>query len=156
LRYLCVDLGDKRTGLALGDDVTRLVSPLPTIEVPISIADGAALLEALARAVEEQVGVARAGTKTPSRHAALIFGLPLNMDGTENPRTRIVRAFATRLGGRVGLEVKFQDERLTTVDADWQMARSGLTRGEKKQKRDALAAATILRDFLGGGANAEE
>ena len=156
MRYLCVDLGDKRTGLALGDDVTRLVSPLPTIEVPISIADGAALLEALARAVEEQVGVARAGTKTPSRHAALIFGLPLNMDGTENPRTRIVRAFATRLGGRVGLEVKFQDERLTTVDADWQMARSGLTRGEKKQKRDALAAATILRDFLGGGANAEE
>ena len=155
MRYLCVDLGDKRTGLALGDDVTRLVSPLPTIEVPISIADGAALLEALARAVEEQVGVARAGTKTPSRHATLIFGLPLNMDGTENPRTRIVRAFATRLGGRVGLEVKFQDERLTTVDADWQMARSGLTRGEKKQKRDALAAATILRDFLGGGTNAE-
>jgi putative Holliday junction resolvase len=157
VRYLCVDLGDKRTGLALGDDVTRLVSPLPTIEVPISIADGTALLEALARAVEEQVGVARAGaTKTPSRHAALIFGLPLNMDGTENPRTRIVRAFATRLGGRVGLEVKFQDERLTTVDADWQMARSGLTRGEKKQKRDALAAATILRDFLGGDAKPEE
>ena len=42
----------------------------------------------------------------------------------------------------------FQDERLTSVAADWQMARSGMTHKQKKQHRDALAAAAILSDFL--------
>lgn len=151
MRYLCIDLGDKRTGMAIGDDVTRLVSPLPTIDVPISIADGTALLEALARAVELQVGTAPTSPAARRGHASraeLIFGLPLNMDGTENARTRSARAFATRLGERVGLPVRFQDERLSTADADWQMAGSGLTHDQKKQRRDGLAAATILRDFL--------
>lgn len=149
MRYLAIDLGDKRTGLALGDRVTRLVSPLETIEVPMSIADGSALLHALAKAVEEQIGVTRIvqGAKQPPR-GALVVGLPLNMDGTENPRTRHIRAFAARLGERTGLEVFFQDERLTTEEAHWQMKRTGMTRQQKKERRDALAAANILRDFL--------
>lgn len=136
MRYLCIDLGDKRTGLALGDTVTGLVSPGGVIEVPRSRADGAELLSALAHAAAE------------SGAAALVVGLPMNMDGTEGPRAKIVRAVAAQLGTRTGLPVHFQDERLTTAAADWQMARTGLTRGQKKQRRDALAAAEILRDFL--------
>ena len=42
----------------------------------------------------------------------------------------------------------YQDERLTSAEADWSMARSGMTRGEKKARRDALAAAAILREYL--------
>ncbi len=139
MRYLCIDLGDKRTGLAVGDLETRLVSPLDVVEVPIAQADGVALLEALDRAIEEQLG------RGPGE---LVLGLPFNMDGTEGPRARLVREFAARLAARCGRAVHVQDERLSSAAADWSMARSGMTRGEKKKRRDALAAAAILKDFL--------
>lgn len=142
MRYVAVDLGDKRTGLAVGDTVTGLASPLGVLEVPIAQRGGEALLEALAAAVGEQIGARDAGE--------LVVGLPINMDGTEGQRAKLVRTFAARLGTRTGRAVHFQDERLTSAAADWTMARSGLTRGQKKAKRDALAAATILRDFLEG------
>lgn len=141
MRFLAVDLGDKRTGLALGDDETRLVTPVGVVEVAISVRGGEALLETLARSVKEQLGE----RKSPGE---LVVGLPLNMDGTEGPRARIVREFGARLAAACGRAVHFYDERLTSADAEWSLARSGLTHGRKKQKRDALAAAAILRDFL--------
>ena len=141
MRFICIDLGDKRTGLAVGDSITQIATPLNVVEVPIAERGGEALLETLARAIGDQVS--RASDCT------LIVGLPLNMDGTEGPRAKLVRAFAARLAEQSGREVKFQDERLTSADADWSMAQSGLTRGQKKKKRDALAAAAILRDHFG-------
>lgn len=142
VRYLCIDLGDKRTGLAVGDSQTRIVAPLDVIEVPVSAQGGEALLAAIARAVSEQLGdLARSAGE-------LVVGLPLNMDDTEGPRAKIVRAFAQRIAERTGRTVRFHDERLSTAEADWAMARSGLTRGQKKARRDALAAAAILRDFI--------
>ncbi|MBL0921094.1 MAG: Holliday junction resolvase RuvX [Phycisphaerales bacterium] len=137
MRLLCVDLGDKRTGLAVGDTETRFVSPLDVLEKPMGAgATGEALIDAVAKAAADH----NAG--------ALVVGLPLNMDDSEGPRARLVRAFAARLESRVGKPVHFQDERLTSVDADWTMAQSGLTHGQKKKRRDALAAAAILRDYL--------
>jgi len=59
-----------------------------------------------------------------------------------------VRSFADRLGRRTGRAVRVQDERLTSVEADWRMSGSGMTHKQKKMKRDALAAAAILRDYL--------
>lgn len=113
------------------------------LNVPIAERAGAALLDALAAAIDRQF--------SPHAAAELVFGLPLNMDGTEGPRSRLVREFAARLGARLvpARTIHFQDERLTSADADWQLARSGRTHKEKKERRDALAAATILRDFLG-------
>ncbi len=137
MRYLAVDLGDKRTGLAVGDSVTRIVTALDVVEVPIAENEGGVLLSALARRIEAELG-----------RGTLVFGLPLNMDGTEGPRAAVVRAFAARLGERTGLAVEFQDERLTSAEADWSMARSGMTHRQKKQRRDAIAAAAILRDYL--------
>lgn len=138
MRLMCVDLGDKRTGLAVGDTQTRIASPAGVLEVPVNQRQGEALLGALAAAVAEH------GAKE------LVMGLPINMDGTEGPRAKQARAFGQRLATASGLPVHFQDERLTSSQADWQMARSGLTRGEKKERRDALAAATILGDYLAG------
>lgn len=138
MRYLSLDIGDKRTGLALGDRQTGLVSPLGVVEAPVNADGGEVWLREMAQRVHDQIGV----------RDALVVGLPLNMDDTEGPQAERVRALATRLGGRTGHPVHFQDERLTSADADWQMARSGMTHGEKKQRRDALAAATILRDFF--------
>jgi len=138
VRFLSIDLGDKRTGLAAGDAVTRLASPLDVVELPLTGPDnGQRLLDALARIIADE------------RPDALVLGLPLNMDdGSEGPPAAKVRAYAYRLAQRTGLPVHFQDERLTTADADWSMAQSGLTRAQKKARRDALAAAAILRDFL--------
>jgi putative Holliday junction resolvase len=132
VRYLAVDLGAKRTGLAAGDDVVGLVQPVEVVQVP----RGPALLDALARAVD--------------RHGpdALVVGLPLNMDGTEGGATAEVRTFGAALAGRVKLPVHYHDERLSSFEADQRMARSGRTHREKKELRDALAACAILESWL--------
>lgn len=136
MRWLAVDLGDKRTGLAVGDDETGFVSPAGVIETPIAREEGGALLRDLAAAIDEY---------GPD---GIVVGLPLNMDGTEGPRAAMVRAFGARLHAASGLEVAFHDERLSTEAARWEMAGSGLTRGKKKALKDSLAAAGVLRDFL--------
>ena len=132
-RLLAVDVGGKRTGLAAGDTLTRLAMPVGVLHVP----KGPALMQALVQAVQE--------------HApdAIVVGLPLNMDGTEGGSAKEARSFAAELQTRTGLLVHLQDERLTTFDADQRMARSGRTHGQKKELRDALAAAALLQDFLG-------
>lgn len=140
MRYLGIDLGDKRTGISLGDVQTRLVSPVEVIEIPMHLAGGGPLIEAIVRAYERLIG--------PTAPGALVVGLPLNMDGTEGKQAKVVRSFGARVKARLAREVYFQDERLTSVEADWTMARSELTRNQKKERRDALAAAAILRDFL--------
>lgn len=140
MRYVAIDLGEKRTGIAVGDDVTHLASPVEVVEVSRSAEGGEALLRALTKAIDKAVGVDSGST--------MVVGLPLNMDGSEGPAAAQTRAFAARLAERTKLKLAFQDERLTSAAADWTMARSGLTRGEKKARRDALAACEILRDFL--------
>ncbi len=134
MRYLAIDLGAKRTGLAAGDDVVGLVQPVEVVQVP----RGPALLDALARAVD--------------RHGpdALVVGLPLNMDGTEGGATAGVRTFGAALAERVKLPVHYHDERLSSFEADQRMARSGRTHREKKELRDALAACAILESWLAG------
>jgi putative Holliday junction resolvase len=132
MRYLCIDLGQKRTGLAVGDDETRLVSPLDVIEQP----SGERLIESLMKSIDQQ------------RPAALVVGLPVNMDGTEGGAAKAVRGLGAALAERANLPVHFQDERLTSYAADQQMAQTGRTHKQKKQLRDALAAAEILREFL--------
>ena len=134
MRYLAIDLGAKRTGLAAGDDVLRIVQPVEVLQVP----RGPALMDALAKAVD--------------RHGpdALVVGLPINMDGTEGAAAKDVREFGAALGARLKIMVHFHDERLSSFEADQRMAQSGRTHREKKELRDALAACAILEAYLGG------
>ncbi|MEQ8769341.1 MAG: Holliday junction resolvase RuvX [Phycisphaerales bacterium] len=138
MRSLAIDLGDKRTGLALGDSVTGIASPAGVLEIPIDRAEGRALLDAIANRAADELG--------PDDR--LVLGMPLNMDGTEGPRAKLVRAFAAKLASRAGRAVVLVDERKTSQAADERMARSGLTHGQKKARRDAIAAAEILRAIL--------
>lgn len=131
-RYLAVDLGDKRTGLATGDMETGFIAPLEVVFE--------SNLDALRTTIIER---ARAFEAT-----ALVVGLPLNMDDTEGPRAKSTRAFGDALSAASGLPVHYQDERLTSFEADSQLAGSGRTRRQKKQLADALAAVAILRDFV--------
>lgn len=135
MRYLAIDLGDKRTGLAVGDDALRIASPVGVVE---AARGGGELVQKLLAAVDEHLG----------RGDEVVFGLPVNMDGTEGERAKLVRDYAGSLG--LDRAVHFQDERLTSADADWKMARTGLTHKQKKGRRDAMAAAAILQDFLDG------
>ncbi len=132
MRILAIDLGDKRTGLATGDDGLGFVHPAEVLE-----ADRGPLLdEALDRAIEAH------GPEL------IVVGLPLNMDDSEGPRAKLTREFGDALAARHGIPVVYQDERLTSHEADEKMARSGRTHKQKKKIRDALAAAAILQDYL--------
>lgn len=148
MRYLALDLGDKRTGLATGDSITRVAAPAGVIEVGIDREGGEALLAAIEGAVKRELG------QDPGS-GELVVGLPLNMDGSEGPRAALMQAFAARLAERTGRAVHLADERLTTEEARWRMARTGMTRKQKKQKKDALAAAAILEAFLAEHCRAE-
>jgi len=137
-RFLAIDLGDARTGLAVGDSQTTLVTPAGQLNVPIAHQNGEALLDAIARACDKLLGPG----------GALVLGLPLNMDGTTGPRARLVVAFAQRIRERTARPVHLQDERLTSADAEWSLSGSGLTHNQKKRRRDQIAATRILQDFL--------
>lgn len=132
MRYLAIDLGDKRTGIATADDVLRLPMPVEVIEAPTRDV----LMHALARVIDAQ---------GPD---ALVIGLPLNMDGSEGPRARLTREFAAGCTARFALPVHFQDERLTSHAAEASLNRSGRTHAQKRRIRDALAACELLKDFL--------
>lgn len=134
MRVLAIDLGEKRTGLAVGDEATGTAMPVKVLEVP----RGPALAEAIEAAIKEH---------GPDR---LVIGLPLNMDGSEGDQARICRAFGADLEAVSGLPIAFQDERLSSDEADRRMARSGRTHGEKKRLRDALAACVVLEDHFRG------
>lgn len=140
MRYLAIDLGDKRTGLAVGDVETGFITPLEVIQRSRT-SQHAELLRAIHSAIDEH---------GPD---GLVIGLPLNMDGTEGDRAKIVRDFAVDLVQSTGLTVHFQDERLTSFAAEKHLDRSGRTHKQKKHLRDALAAAEILRDFLASNTN---
>jgi len=131
-RYLAIDPGDKRTGLAVGDDVTGHAGPAGVIEA----ADPAALLRGLRQAIEEH---------GPD---AIVVGVPYHMDGSEGPGARKALALAILLEEHTGLPVHRMDERLTSFEAEQMLHGQGLTHKQKKARRDALAATAILRDFL--------
>lgn len=132
MRYLSIDLGEKRTGVAIGDDATGIASPL---EVIVTRSESERLSQ-LRRLVERE---------GPD---ALVVGWPLNMDGSVGPAAAKCKSFGDALGRATGLAVHLHDERLSSVAADEQMAMSGLTHKQKKARRDALAAANILLGFF--------
>ncbi len=133
MRYLAIDLGDRRTGVACGDDILRLPSPVGMIEAN----DREVLFKGLERFIREY---------GPD---ALIIGLPVNMDGTEGPRAIMSREFAAECAKRFSIACEMQDERLTSFGAEQHLKQSGRTHAQKKKLRDALAACEVLKDFFG-------
>jgi putative Holliday junction resolvase len=134
VRYLGIDLGRARIGLALADDVLRAARPLAVVPRRGDETDVRALRE-----LAETYEVTRA-----------VLGLPLNMDGSEGPSARMARAFADRLRAGLGVPVELQDERLSTFEAESRLRERGLSAREMKGRVDAEAAAVILQGWLDG------
>jgi len=132
MRFMAIDHGDKRTGIAVSDRDETLASPHSVIETQ----NESYLAECIARlAGKESVD-------------AIVMGLPLNMDGSEGPRAKRVRVFAKMLSLLVSVPIHFHDERLSSYIAEDLFLGHDLTRKDKKKRLDAVAAASILQSFL--------
>ncbi len=130
MRYLAIDYGYKRTGLAICDQAETLATPLAVIdgqkELPGKIAD-----------IVRRENV-----------EAIVLGLPLSMDGSESSQSRGVLEFAEQLRLDIDIPIHLHDERLSSFAAEQKLAASALTRGKKRKRMDAVAAAAILEAFL--------
>lgn len=132
-RYLGVDYGSKRIGLAIGDDRLRIASPLETISSaggPVRDAE-----EIAARAANQGA-------------MAIVVGVPINMDGTEGPQAALTRRFIDALKARAQVPVFEQDERLSSFAADEALESTTLTPRQRAARRDMLAAQCILQAYL--------
>ncbi len=131
-RLIGVDLGTKTIGLALSDVQRRIASPLETIR-RVKFTPDAERLRDLCRL--HGVG-------------GLVFGLPLNMDGSAGPRVQSTRAFVRNLKPILDLPVLFQDERLSTAVVTRALIEADASRAKRAQLVDKLAAAYILQGAL--------
>lgn len=130
MRYLAIDHGTRRIGLAICDAGETLASPLCVLDGRTDV------LPRIARIVRQE-GV-----------EALVVGLPLNMDDSEGPQAAKAKAFGERLGRDLALPVHFQDERLSSFGAEEKLEPAGYSRARKRDRLDAVAAAEILGAFL--------
>lgn len=135
MRVLGVDFGEKRIGLAVSDPTGRIATPLDTVQRRAGKRPPIAALE-------------RIGKSLGVEH--VVMGLPLDLRGEENDWSREVRAIGTKLGERLGVEVSFVDERLSSVRAERAVRESGLKKSERERKErvDAAAAQLILQAWL--------
>ena len=133
IRYLGIDYGLKRIGLAVSDAETRIAFPHITIEARGSLTDQARAVASHA----EDLGV-----------DAAVVGLPMNMDGTEGGQAKITRAFGDELMRVTNLPVHYQDERLSSRTAWEKLASAGVKARPGKGKIDRLAAQVILQSFI--------
>jgi putative Holliday junction resolvase len=136
-RVLAVDIGRKRTGLAISDPTRTLATPFGVITAQPPLAD---VLRTAGRLAAEADGL-----------AAIVVGRPLRLDGRPTELTGEVDAFVARLRGLTTVPVYVQDERLTSVDAEARLAASERDWRRRKARLDAAAAAVILQDFLDAG-----
>ena len=134
-----LDLGTKTIGTAFCDAGWRFASPGKTLPRGKFGADRAALAALVA-----QRSVAGA-----------VIGLPLNMDGSEGPRSQASRAYARNLAEALALPVLLWDERWSTASAERGLIAQDISRARRADRIDAAAAAVILQaaiDALTGGA----
>ena len=132
MKIMAVDYGDSRTGLAMCDKGEVLASPLYTINMK----DFDRCLEMTAEAARE------------NKAELIVVGNPINMNGTEGPRSEKCRLFADRLKELVGVDVRMWDERSSTVTAIGLMNDVNKRGKKRKEVLDSAAAAVILESYL--------
>jgi putative Holliday junction resolvase len=124
---VCLDVGEKRIGVAVGNSSIRIAVPFGTIDV-----DGSEINE-IAKIIEKE------------RVDILVIGYPRNQSGEATKQTQFVEYFAAKLSG-ITPNIEFQDESLTSVIAEQQL--KSYKRPYTKADIDTQAAAIILQDFL--------
>ena len=132
LKYLAVDYGDKRTGLADCDPSGLIASGIGTIsEGGMTKTAERVVREAKSRGVKK-----------------IIIGLPKNMDGTEGEKAASIRIFADMVRSMCDIPVEMYDERMTTMVAHRFLTESGTFGKKRKGVVDTLSAEIILQNYL--------
>ncbi|HUC96142.1 MAG TPA: Holliday junction resolvase RuvX [Candidatus Saccharimonadales bacterium] len=124
---ICLDIGEKRIGVAVGDSDVRIAVPFETIDV-----DGGEVQAIAEIILKEKADV-------------LVIGYPRNQSGEPTAQSKYVEDFAAKLSD-IAPNIVFQDESLTSVIAEQQLA--AYDRPYSKADIDAQAAALILQDYL--------
>ncbi len=132
--WLAIDHGTARIGVAAGSTSDGIASPLTMI--PAEPFDQA--IEQIRRLASDYNAV------------GIVVGWPLNMDDTEGPQGLLARRAARQIADALDMDVRMWDERLSSFAADGLLA-GQLTRKKRKNRQDAIAAATFLQDFLSCG-----
>jgi putative Holliday junction resolvase len=149
MRFLGIDYGQRRIGLALSDPTGLLARPWKTVAREGNPARVAA---ALAREVA-------ALRREPDGLHAVIVGLPKRLSGEAHEQTRAVETIARHLQQAIDVPIVLQDERLTSHEAERVLARREPDWRKRKPLLDAMSAAVILQDYLDGlprGASTED
>ena len=131
-RYLGIDLGTRRIGVAVSDELGLTAQPLPTIEPTTGEEALAAIRDLIDRYDAQEV----------------VVGLPKNMNGTFGPAADRALAFAKELGEGGRTKVSMWDERLTSRAAERLLIEADVRRAKRKRAVDQMAAVLILQGFL--------
>ncbi|MCO5072868.1 MAG: Holliday junction resolvase RuvX [Rhizobiaceae bacterium] len=127
-----LDLGEKTIGVAISDRSLSFAHPRQVIIRKKFTLDAQALLAML----------------TKDGVAAIVMGLPVNMDGSEGPRAQTSRAFVRNMARFTDLPFAFWDERLSTVAAERALLEMDVSRKKRQTRIDSAAAAFILQGVL--------
>lgn len=132
MRILAIDFGDKRIGLAISDPLGYTAQGLTTLPNT----GKKAFFEALSKlCAEREVG-------------EIVFGLPVNMNGTMGPKAQQVMGLVAEIEEKMKLPVKTWDERLSSRQVTRVMIEGGLSREKQRKTSDQLAAIVILQSYL--------
>ena len=132
MRVISVDLGLARTGIATGDDILKLASPVTVINEY----NEEKLVDKICICASEQ------GAKK------IVVGLPKNMDGSEGERALKCRGIAQKIEEKSGIQTILVDERCTTVSAHNYLSANDVRGKKRKETVDAVAATIILEDYF--------
>ena len=135
MRVIGLDHGSKTVGVALSDELMLTAQPLTTIhrDRPTKLRQTLAQIEQII----EQYDVDR-----------IVVGWPKKLDNEEGESCEKTKEFGDMLENRTGLEIIYQDERLTTAQADGVLEQGGIRKDKRKQYIDKMAASLILQNYL--------
>lgn len=135
MRVIGLDYGSKTVGVALSDELMLTAQPLTTIhrDRPTKLRQTLVQIEQII----EQYDVDR-----------IVVGWPKKLDNEEGERCEKTKEFGDMLENRTGLEIIYQDERLTTAQADGVLEQGGIRKDKRKQYIDKMAASLILQNYL--------
>lgn len=132
MRAMGIDVGSRRIGVAVSDELGLLAAPWRTVPV----ARGQEFNELTTMARERTIEL-------------IVIGLPMSLNGTEGPQAKTVRTFARRLNTHLTeIPFVFADERFTTAEAERMMLAQRLSREQRRARIDAAAAAIMLQGWL--------
>jgi putative pre-16S rRNA nuclease len=138
VRFVGLDIGERRVGVAVSDATGTLARPLGVLRLAGLDVDALDVVASeVARLAAEEDGV-----------GAIVIGLPRRLDGSPTEMTPRVERFARTLETKIALPITFQDERLSSREAESRLALNDKDWRSRKARLDAAAAAIILQDYL--------